>query len=1127
MATIKPIEATSVHQIQSGQVIVDLCSVAKELVENSLDAGATSVEVRFKNNGLDAIEVQDNGSGISPANYENVALKHYTSKLASYDDLSTLQTFGFRGEALSSLSALSKLYITTAQAEEAPKGKRLEFDVSGRLKSTTLVACQKGTTVTVEGIFESLPVRRKELAKNIKREYGKVLGLLQAYACVSVHVKFTVKNTMPKGKSVTVFSTKSNATTRENIANVYGAKTLAALAPLDLELDFRPTLTQLVHKDKARSKIHVRGHISKPVFGEGRQTPDRQMFFVNGRPCGLPQIAKAINEVYKAFNVTQSPFIFADLQMDTNAYDVNVSPDKRTILLHDSAALIENLKTALNEMFDSQAQTVPHSQLQTSKFPAFQKLSFQKQTPSASPDEEIDRSSVSDQSMQEEERQASAKGDGEDENGPGSLMRDHFANYASTRGSPKLGVNMQGKKQNQQKDAADRIRWPHTGRAEESAQSDADDEAHEVTSLDTGNQEIAEHTEHNDLTSYEDGVDERHLGLQSGGVQANNISRPSSPEIPSTMASSDKEEPGVVPTAFDRMRPKRVPAGLATVQIGEETFTTVLGSQHSRLQRGTHQFLEKRKVAEARENSASENSAKSSFVAHFSQKLRKFSADTGELSSGGEIAERSDSPAPGDADSDDEVEIKSEQLTQSLHESLSPDDNDLDGDIPSSPQVAEDLPDGDYVDEAEKKRAEEARVAELIRVAEETATTPSKDNLKRSTKALSGGRNKDSTTNLFATVDFSISSIAEQMRTSLNHIGEESAAQEIPATNDDADPETQLSLTVSKADFARMDIVGQFNLGFILAVRPAQRSCHDGEQKGRDELFIIDQHASDEKYNFERLQAETVVGNQRLVQPAILDLTAVEEEIVLENRDALEKNGFIVDIDISGESMVGQRCRLVSLPLSKEVVFTTQDLEELIHLLAEAQGVGSEHGAGVPRPSKVRKMFAMRACRSSIMIGKTLSKKQMEKVVTHMGTIDKPWNCPHGRPTMRHLCSLTDLESWHEGDGEAGEDRGSLAGQRPHELVHRYLDEIVKQLQAPPVHVTPWDDRILREDEDVKHQDGDGSLPTFSLSRLPRRIVVPPRGVPGQPRPGSNEPRLNGFRAKVRLNRTFPHQTQR
>jgi DNA mismatch repair protein PMS2 len=113
--------------------------------------------------------VQDNGGGISPADYETIALKHYTSKLSSYDDLTSLQTFGFRGEALSSLCALS------------------------------IVAAKQGTTVVVETLFHNLPVRRKELEKNIKREYNKVLQLLNAYACISVGVKFTVSNVVSKG----------------------------------------------------------------------------------------------------------------------------------------------------------------------------------------------------------------------------------------------------------------------------------------------------------------------------------------------------------------------------------------------------------------------------------------------------------------------------------------------------------------------------------------------------------------------------------------------------------------------------------------------------------------------------------------------------------------------------------------------------------------------------------------------------------------------------------------------------------------------------------------------------------------------------------------------------------------
>jgi DNA mismatch repair protein PMS2 len=127
------------------------------------------------------------------------ALKHYTSKLSTYDDLNRLQTFGFRGEALSSLCALSKFHIITARATDGAKGTKLEFEHSGRLKGSSVVAAKQGTTVVVETLFYNLPVRRKELEKTIKREYNKVLQLLNAYACVSVGVKFSVSNQVPKG----------------------------------------------------------------------------------------------------------------------------------------------------------------------------------------------------------------------------------------------------------------------------------------------------------------------------------------------------------------------------------------------------------------------------------------------------------------------------------------------------------------------------------------------------------------------------------------------------------------------------------------------------------------------------------------------------------------------------------------------------------------------------------------------------------------------------------------------------------------------------------------------------------------------------------------------------------------
>ena len=204
----------------------------------------------------------------------------------------------------------------------------------------------------------------------------------------------------------------------------------------------------------------------------------------------------------------------------------------------------------------------------------------------------------------------------------------------------------------------------------------------------------------------------------------------------------------------------------------------------------------------------------------------------------------------------------------------------------------------------------------------------------------------------------------------------------------EAEAETTLSRNVQKADFEHMEIIGQFNLGFIIVRRL-------DDKNSADDLFIVDQHASDEKFNFEKLQRETKLTGQRLLIPKVLGLTAVEEITVMEHLDILELNGFNVRVDESAG--VGSRVQLLAQPVSGNTSWDVSDLEELLHLINER---GSNE---VVRPSKTRRMMASRACRMSTMIGDGLTTKQMSRIVTQMGTMDQPWACPHGRPTMRWL----------------------------------------------------------------------------------------------------------------------------
>ncbi|KAL8762195.1 MAG: hypothetical protein Q9184_001753 [Pyrenodesmia sp. 2 TL-2023] len=983
-----------VHQIQSGQVIVDLCSVVKELVENSLDAGATSI-----------------------------ALKHYTSKLSTYDDLSSLRTFGFRGEALSSLRALSSFYIVTAQADEAPKGTRLEFETSGKLKGTSVAASQKGTTVTVEGLFANLPVRRRELEKNIKREYGKVLGLLQAYACISTSVKFSVSNIMAKGKKAVVFATKSNTTTRENIANVFGAKTLPALVHMDLSFSMQTSRSSTSQLDPEDSQVRVSGHVSRPVFGEGRQTPDRQMFFVNGRPCSLPQFAKVFNEVYKSYNVSQSPFVFANIILDTNAYDVNVSPDKRTILLHDQNVLLDSLRGSLTDLFGKQDQTVPQTQRPQQKLPNFKQLTVQREKsdpthkgvvdsnvrqsqPSRDSDEESPDEDPSEATLQSPQQSPTLvgifAGRGAQPRVPAKGEIDKRNAILST-GKRDLARKFGDTARRLSEDHGDKGVSPGTEPVEE----DTEAPPNPVTDF---NQRIAEQQEdaQNRKTWFADASDQEAAADHED-------------EVPRLERSAAKPAPGVVQNAFDRMRARRQSPQVATITIGTKTRTALLGSTPPR--------VDSRSSSPPSRSSMGRGDTKAS-DAVFSSTLQAFRApgtvpSTVRTATPAATLSRQGNPTSTSAGYASTAGASSDIVS----DNESPQDaalfsggQEVDEDAEDEQLRVEGLAD-EYLDDESRKAREDARVAELIHRAEGKAAMPNEENLQRATKVLQGKGSKDSTTHLLQVLRTTVSSIGNQLlvfERNLKRELQQSLQRKQPIQLGELDAEQKLSLTVSKEDFAGMQIVGQFNLGFILAIRPATSEFTD------DELFIIDQHASDEKFNFERLRASTTVQNQRLVRPKILDLTAIEEEIIIENNTALVENGFLVEVDQSGNSPVGQRCRLVSLPMSREVTFDLSDLEELIALLGESPPArmsserGEHRSRHVLRPSKVRKLFAMRACRSSVMIGKTLQKRQMENLVKHMGEIDKPWNCPHGRPTMRHVIGLSDWEGWKEGDGLVG-----------------------------------------------------------------------------------------------------------
>lgn len=814
--------------------------------------------------------------------------------------------------------------------------------------------------------------------------------------------------------------------------NIFGAKMMTALANMEIELEFQPTVGPTLQVSRPSTRVRVRGYVSRPAHGEGRQTPDRQMFFVNGRPCILPQFAKVFNEVYKLYNVAQSPFILADIQLDTYLYDVNVSPDKRTILMHEQNRLLTDLRGALIELFESYDYSIPVSQLSSQKPKAGMRAAPTPQPPTRlldhdMPDVAEDNSSSDwdDSKNYTGERQEGGVGDhgsarsetvlspveasySNDDNiwntpTKGPVAPKAFKQtYVSSRSDKFNGNNEDAARgfseQASDAEAAEKV---HAHSRQSKSRTSEDLQPQEPVKTQRSSQKMLSSSE---VVEGKDGSGSEVEDDQSAEVDAANNDL--EPPIPGVSPFRPPHEPGSGLQRNVRSSPKWSATEVARVTIGKHVVTGLVGSPSKRPPQGSSSsspsLSQVKDIEDCSASRASFHKRLGNYLAADSALRNPYREDPGnDISSG---TSRTSSPL-GEGTPRGETEDTSEMI---ITEKSTPDQPHTrprrrasEGHLRDSASLS-----GGDDSNAEASEGEEAEGVEQ-------QTSPSNISLLASDRNLSlhrAAKRKDATLPYTQTMSVDVASMQSRapskgpsLRMSSQNIRPTKAAEGLEAT----DAEERLSLIISKADFGRMTIVGQFNLGFILAVKRGSEVCQSHATPGDDHLFIIDQHASDEKYNFERLQSSTTVLSQRLVHPKRLELTALEEEIVKENISTLELNGFKVRIDESGSWAVGSRCELVALPLSRETTFTLSDLEELISLLGDDHLTDAD---SAPRPSKVRKMFAMRACRSSIMVGKALPQRQMEKLVRHMGELDKPWNCPHGRPTMRHLCGFNDLD---------------------------------------------------------------------------------------------------------------------
>lgn len=303
---IQVLDQNTINKIAAGEVIERPMAVVKELIENALDAGATAITVEIKEGGLSFIRITDNGSGITKDEIKTAFLRHATSKIKTMEDLLSVNSLGFRGEALSSIAAVSQVEVITKPTEELV-GIRYEIH-GGEDISFEEVGCPAGTTFLVRNLFYNTPARRKFL-KSKTTEGNYILELVQRYSLAHSNIRFSL---ISDGK--TKIQTSGDGLLKTNIFYNYGTDVTKNLIPIDVE----------------RNGMKLTGFIGKPVLSRGNKI--LMNYFVNGRYIKSSIISAAIEQAYKGYMMSHRyPFVTLLLTIEGHNIDVNVHPTKMEI----------------------------------------------------------------------------------------------------------------------------------------------------------------------------------------------------------------------------------------------------------------------------------------------------------------------------------------------------------------------------------------------------------------------------------------------------------------------------------------------------------------------------------------------------------------------------------------------------------------------------------------------------------------------------------------------------------------------------------------------------------------------------------------------------------------------------
>jgi len=1011
---LKQLDKKTIDQICSNISIPSLTDIVKELIDNSLDSNCSLVRLEIVEGGTKSILVSDNGSGIPAKNFDTLCQRGTTTKLSSFEDVFKVKSFGFRGQALSAISHLCDITLITKTKDDINTYK-IDYDNSGSILSKDILPdnsdifynqrkCWKskenpkevsGTLILIKNIYKSNNLRKQILSRNIELFLNEISELMQSYVIINTKTNFEFYSQL-KGENKLIISTNdSNSSFLGRLEVIFGK-------------NFADRLMNFSFKNEI---ISVDGYISKDIISGSKYNKSKpvKIYFVNGRKIdNIKPIDKIILDTYQKYNKTCNPSRIISITVPEGAYDINMGEKKNEVIFLKQAEILNIFEEYLVKFHEEKMKLSAmnnnievKNNINNNVMSQFLNQKIKPRDPSYMDEYDESKDIII---HQKDTLNLSKKEKFNDE--ISSNFMDKEEESENINKNVKNDIISDKNHKNYEK-SEEKIELEES-KSEEKIELD-ESKSEEKIELDDDSKSEEEINNKKDIKKMKMIEEEVNQGLmEKDDSKGSNRSHKEKKEeiniINNKIPNREYMTEVKMNPKFSFLYNKKKENNISPVKQNDKNGTDVKSNLY--INNPKLKFLQNSQNNKFKsQNSPTKKISNNNFFFNLksTQKTPKFNDDENEGQNEDKNYDKDEVKDEDNVENENKNDIfdnmeedkekieennkKDEELLLSMDNYEMKDKNLNDINFHSKIGI---YPKVEFVKKLksdEQKNNKEDIIENKINIINNNNNSNNVD--------ANVNVNEEKKEEIFS---FKLKPLSKFQKDNIFSKEKQKSLYDFSSKEKKMNIPKVLTLkTIEKEDFKKMNVIGQFNKGFIIT-------------ELNNSLFIIDQHAADEKVNYETLLNNLTIQRQPTICPIKVEMFSIaEKNTIYSQKELYSQLGFNMhkeqeDIFITSfPSIYSYKFKY------EDFVNIVRKLQEKNYKIIEGEFKNNDLVKKLFLSDSVLKYIATKACRMSIMIGVSLDKSRMEQVLSDMSKILSPWNCPHGRPTMRLLYELDNV----------------------------------------------------------------------------------------------------------------------